>query len=114
MEARAQQSYLGKIKELEDSLNKTQENLQALQKTKAGPQNTILTAEQQGEIEKFRKKAAETRRDLKQLRKNLRVETDMLEFWTKVFNIGLVPLLVALAGIVLAIGRRRRQMSAAA
>ncbi len=113
MEARAQQSYLGKIKELEDSLNKTQENLQALQKAKGGPQSTILTAEQQGEIENFRKKAAETRRDLKVLRKNLRVETDNLELWTKVFNIGLVPLLVALAGIVLALGRRRRERAAA-
>jgi hypothetical protein len=46
---------------------------------------------------------------LKQLRKNLRVETDTLEFWTKVVNIGLVPLLVAIAGLLLALGRRRRQ-----
>ena len=90
------------------------ENLQALQKGKGGPTSTILTAEQQGELENFRKKAAETRRDLKELRKNLRVETDALEFWTKVFNIGLVPLLVALAGIVLALGRRRRQAARAA
>ncbi len=109
MEERAQQSYLGKIKELEDNLNKTQENLQALQKSKGGPQSTILTAEQQVELENFRKKAAETRRDLKELRKNLRVDSDKLEFWTKVFNIGLVPLLVALAGLVLAFGRRRQQ-----
>jgi ABC-type uncharacterized transport system involved in gliding motility auxiliary subunit len=114
MEDRAQQSYLGKIKELEDSLNQTQEKLQGLQKSKGGPQSTILTSEQQVELENFRKKAAETRRDLKELRKNLRVETDALEFWTKVFNIGLVPLLVALAGIILAIGRRRRQRAATA
>jgi ABC-type uncharacterized transport system involved in gliding motility auxiliary subunit len=114
MEDRAQQSYLGKIKELEDNLNKTQENLQALQKGKGGAAGTVMTAEQQGELENFRKKAAETRRELKELRKNLRVETDLLEFWTKVFNIGLVPLLVALAGIVLAIGRVRRQRAAVA
>jgi SMC interacting uncharacterized protein involved in chromosome segregation len=114
MEDRAQQSYLGKIKELEDSLNQTQEKLQSLQKARSGPQSTILTAEQQVEIENFRKKAAESRRDLKELRKNLRVETDTLEFWTKVFNIGLVPFLVALAGIILALSRRRRQKAAAA
>jgi ABC-type uncharacterized transport system involved in gliding motility auxiliary subunit len=114
MEDRAQQSYLGKIKELEDELNKTQENLQALQKGKGGAQGTILTAEQQGELENFRKKAAETRRDLKELRKNLRVDTDRLEFVTKVLNIGLVPLLVALAGLVLALGRRRRIAARAA
>ena len=114
MEERAQQSYLGKIKELEDNLNKTQENLQALQKSKGGPQSTILTAEQQVELENFRKKAAETRRDLKELRKNLRVDSDKLEFWTKVFNIGLVPLLVALAGLVLAFGRRRQERATVA
>ncbi len=43
MEARAQQQYLGKIKELEDSLNQTQENLQKLQKSKAGVTSSILT-----------------------------------------------------------------------
>jgi gliding motility-associatede transport system auxiliary component len=112
MEDRAQQSYLGRIKELEDSLNQTQEKLQALQKSKSGPQSTILTAEQQAEIENFRKGAADARRDLKELRKNLRVETDTLQFWTKVFNIGLVPLLVALAGIVLALRGRRQQRAA--
>jgi len=108
MEARAQQQYLGKIKELEDSLNQTQEKLQAIQKSKGGVTSSILTAEQQVELENFRKRALETRRVLKDLRKNLRVESDALEFWTKVVNIGLVPLLVALAGLVLALGKRRR------
>jgi len=111
MEAQAQQQYLGKIKELEDSLNATQEKLQALQRTRGGAASTILTPEQQAELENFRKKAIETRRDLKELRKNLRVETDALEFWTKVVNIGLVPLLVALAGLALALVKRRRLKS---
>jgi ABC-type uncharacterized transport system involved in gliding motility auxiliary subunit len=108
IEAQAQQQYLGKIKELEDNLNQTQENLQKLQKGKGGATSTaILTSEQQAELDNFRKKAVETRRDLKELRKNLRVETDALEFWTKVINIGLVPLLVALTGLALALRRRR-------
>ena len=62
MESRAQQQYLGKIKELEDSVNQTQEKLQALQKGKPGAgTSAILTAEQQTEIDNFRKKAAESR-----------------------------------------------------
>jgi uncharacterized protein (DUF342 family) len=108
MEAQAQQQYLGKIKALEDNLNQTQEKLQALQKGKAGATSSILTPEQQAELDNFRKRAIETRRDLKELRKNLRVETDTLEFWTKVVNIGLVPLLVAIAGLALALARRHR------
>jgi len=108
MEAQAQQQYLGKIKELEDSLNQTQENLQKLQKSKAGVTSSILTPEQQAELDNFRKKAAEARLALKELRKRLRVETDTLEFWTKVVNIALVPLLVALAGLGLALVRRQK------
>ncbi|OGA25259.1 MAG: hypothetical protein A3I02_16825 [Betaproteobacteria bacterium RIFCSPLOWO2_02_FULL_67_26] len=113
MEAQAQQQYLGKIKALEDSLNQSQEKLQALQKGKPGATGAILTAEQQAELDNFRKRAIETRRDLKDLRKNLRVETDALAFLTKVINIGLVPLLVAIAGLVLALARRRRMRAAA-
>jgi ABC-type uncharacterized transport system involved in gliding motility auxiliary subunit len=108
MEAHAQQQYLGKIKELEDSLNQTQEKLQSLQKARGNASAAILTAEQQTELENFRKKAVETRLELKDLRKNLRVETDRLELWTKAINIALIPLLVALAGLVLGLARRRR------
>ena len=64
--------------------------------------------EQQSEVENFKKKAIETRRDLKELRKNLRVESESLQFWTKVINIAVVPLLVVLLGVGLAMARRRR------
>jgi len=108
MESRAQQTYLGKIKELEDSLNQTQDKLAALQKGRTGAQSAILTPEQQKEVDNFRKKAADTKRDLKELRKHLRAESEALQFWTKLVNIGLVPLLVALFGLGLALARRRR------
>jgi ABC-type uncharacterized transport system involved in gliding motility auxiliary subunit len=114
MEASAQQQYLGKIKELEDSLNQTQEKLKDIQRAKGGITSSILSAEQQVELDNFRKTAVETRRVLKDLRKNLRVETDKLQFWTKVINIALVPLLVAIAGIALALVKRRRLRAAQA
>jgi ABC-type uncharacterized transport system involved in gliding motility auxiliary subunit len=108
MEARAQQAYLSRIKELEDSLNETQEKLKTLQKTREGPQAAILTPEQQAEIENFRRIAVDTRRDLKELRRNLRAETESLELTTKVINIALMPLLVTFAGLSLAFVKRRR------
>jgi ABC-type uncharacterized transport system involved in gliding motility auxiliary subunit len=108
MEARAQQAYLGKIKELEDDLNKTQENLKALQK-QAGGQSTVLTPQQQTEIDNFKKRTIDTRQELKALRRDLRLESDALQFWTKVVNIGAMPLLVAVVGLALAISRRRRR-----
>jgi ABC-type uncharacterized transport system involved in gliding motility auxiliary subunit len=106
MEARAAQSYVGKLKELEDSLQQTQEKLQALQRT--GPGTAILTAEQQTEVENFKKRAAETRIELKEVRRELRADSEALQFWTKVANIVLMPLLVALIGIAYAIFRRKK------
>jgi ABC-type uncharacterized transport system involved in gliding motility auxiliary subunit len=108
MEARAQQAYLGKIKELEDNLGQTQEKLNALQKGRGQGAGAILSAAQQSELENFRRKAAETRLALKEVRRELRSDSEALQFWTKVANIALTPLLVALAGIGLAILRRRR------
>ena len=108
MEAEAQQAYLGKIKQLEDSLQQTQEKLQALQKGQGGAQGQIMSPEQQTEIENFRKKAVETRQELKELRKDLRTDTENLMFWTKLLNIALVPVLVALLGLGLAITKRRK------
>ena len=110
MEAEASQAYLGKIKSLEDSLQETRQKLESLQKTKvpAGG-SAILSPEQQAEVENFRKRAADTRRELKEVRRELRSETEALEFWTKVFNIAAMPLVVALAGIAIAIVRRRRR-----
>jgi hypothetical protein len=117
MEAQAQQVYLGKIKTLEDGLNATTEKLQALQKGRgaaagAAKAPTVLTPEQQLEIERFRKQSNETRKELKSLRKNLRVDSDRLELWTKVINIGLIPLLVAILGLGFALSKRRKLRAA--
>jgi ABC-type uncharacterized transport system involved in gliding motility auxiliary subunit len=116
MEAQAQAQYFGKIKELEDELQKTTENLQKLQKSQgAGAKGAqILSPEQQAELESFRKKVAETRRELKDLRKNLRQDSERLVFLTKVANIALMPILVALLGIAIALLRRRQQAKALA
>ena len=111
MEAAAQAQYFGKIKELEDELQKTTENMQKLQKSSgAGAKAAqILSPEQQAELDSFRKKVAQTRTALKDLRKNLRQDSERLVFLTKVANIALMPLLVALAGLLVALLRRRRQ-----
>jgi len=116
MEAQAQAQYFGKIKELEDELQKTTENLQKLQKSSgAGAKGgQILSPEQQAELESFRAKVAETRKTLKDLRKNLRQDSERLVFLTKVANIALMPLLVALLGIGIALLRRRQQARATA
>jgi ABC-type uncharacterized transport system involved in gliding motility auxiliary subunit len=112
LEAEAQKQYFGKIKSLEDELQRTTAKMQELQKAQggagAGKSAQILTPEQQSELERFRKTVAETRLALKEVRKNLRQDAEQLVFWTKVANIALMPLLVALVGVVVIIVRRRQ------
>jgi gliding motility-associatede transport system auxiliary component len=108
LEAEAQKQYFGKIRGLEDELQKTTAKLQELQKAQGGKSAQILSPEQQAELERFRKTVAETRLALKEVRKTLRQDAEALVFWTKVANIALMPLLVALIGLLVALLRRAR------
>ncbi len=110
LEAEAQKQYFGKIQSLEEELQKTQAKLQELQRSQGatGKSGQLLTPEQQAEIERFRKTAAQARLELKEVRRNLRHDAESLVFFTKVVNIALMPLLVALAGLAVALVRRRR------
>jgi len=108
LEAEAQKQYFGQIQALEEDLQKTTERLQELQKQGGGGKGEILSPEQQAEIERFRKTVAERRIALKEVRKNLRQDAESLVFLTKVANIALMPLLIALVGLTVALIRRRR------
>jgi hypothetical protein len=115
METRAQQAYTEKIKDIQDSLQTTQEKLQALQKTAPAPGAAagaaILTKEQQAEVDRFRKVAAEKRRELKEVRKDLRADSEALQFWIKVLNIALIPALLVVLAIGLMMYRRRGKVA---
>lgn len=112
IEAKAQEAYLGKIKELEDDLQETQKKLEDIQKRRGDLEEkgapVVLTPEQQAEVDAFRKRAVETRSELKDLRRNLRQDVESLQFWTKVVNIGAMPLLIVLLGAGIALARRRQ------
>jgi ABC-type uncharacterized transport system involved in gliding motility auxiliary subunit len=108
LEAEAQKEYFGKIRGLEEELQKTTARLQELQKSQGAKAGQLMSSEQQAELERFRKQVAETRLALKEVRKNLRQDAEALVFWTKVANIALMPLLVALIGLLVALLRRTR------
>jgi ABC-type uncharacterized transport system involved in gliding motility auxiliary subunit len=109
MEAKAGREWEDKVKELEARRDETERKISELQTAKAGnDQKFILSPEQQKELENYQKTVADANKDLRLTQKKLRKETDSLEFWTKVMNIGTMPVLVAATGIVLAIYKRKR------
>ncbi|MBQ9430184.1 MAG: Gldg family protein [Kiritimatiellae bacterium] len=106
LEAKALGKWQKKESELEAALQETQQRLQELQKQKSGNERALLSKEQQEEIAQFRKTQANTRKQLKNVRKELTSEIDRLGTVLKVINIMLVPLLVIVFGIVRGLRRR--------
>jgi gliding motility-associatede transport system auxiliary component len=109
MQAKAEENYQSKIKQLEDSLQDTRQKLNDLQKTKdQSQQRFILSPEQQAEVEKFRKQEASVNVQLKQEKKKLTHDINSLENTLKWSNIIVMPAVVALSGICLAVFKRKR------
>jgi len=108
LEAKALAKWQKKQEELEAALQETQQRLMALQKQKSGNERLILSKEQQDEIVQFRKTQADTRRQLKNVRKELTADIDSLGLTLKVLNITLVPILVIAFGLFRGFSRRRR------
>jgi gliding motility-associatede transport system auxiliary component len=109
MEAAAEASGEAKIAALQQSLQQTQERLSELQQQKKDAnQRYILSPEQQTEIENFRKQEADVSRELRQAQKDLRKQVVSLETHVEWINILAMPLAVTLAGIGIAVFKRRR------
>jgi ABC-type uncharacterized transport system involved in gliding motility auxiliary subunit len=111
MQAAAEAVHQNKIKEIEASAAEAQAKLTELQRTKTGDtgQRFILSPEQQQEIANFNKKKAEANSELRLERKKLRADVDSLETRIKWANIAGMPFLVIVAGVALAINRRKKQ-----
>ena len=107
LEAEAIRKYQDKESALREELEKTQERLNALQREKKGGERFVLSREQQDEIAKFRKSQADTRRQLKNVRKELTAGIDSLGLTLKTVNIALVPALVILLGLFRGLKRRK-------
>nr|VFK66745.1 MAG: ABC-type uncharacterized transport system involved in gliding motility, auxiliary component [Candidatus Kentron sp. UNK]VFK72199.1 MAG: ABC-type uncharacterized transport system involved in gliding motility, auxiliary component [Candidatus Kentron sp. UNK] len=103
-----------KEKELLDKLRQTERKLVELERGKQGDGALVLSMAQQREIERFRDEKLDIRKALRDVRHKLRKNIERLEDWLKFINIGLVPILIGIGGMLAAIYRGRRKIKNAA
>ncbi|MEE8544879.1 MAG: ABC transporter, partial [Alphaproteobacteria bacterium] len=111
----AEQRYLAREKELQETLEETEKKLAELQsKASGGGASAILSAEEAQTIESFRQDLVATRKELRGVQHDLRKDIESLETWLKFLNIGAVPLAVFVVAIALALVRHQRRKASAA
>ena len=111
MERDAQKRWQQEELSLTAKLQETQARLRELESVKSKDQQYILSPEQKAEIEKFRNEQFQTQQQLKQVRKNLRRDIEVLGLKIKVLNIALMPALVAVFGLFRGWHRRKQAAS---
>ena len=100
--------------ELTERLDATEERLVDLEDRKQGDDAMILSEAQQDELSRFRDERLRIRKELRDVRRELRQDIDQLERSLKFANIGLMPLLIALTGLLAGLWRlnqRRRSQT---
>ena len=106
----AEARYRQKEQVLQQRLKDTERKIQDLQKRKEDQTTIILSPEQQAALEGFRQELVATRKALRNVQHELQKNIDSLEAVVKFMNIGLMPLVIAVGGVVLgAWNMRRRQ-----
>ena len=70
---------------------------------------TVLSDEQQAELQRFMDQRIQIRSDLRQVRHDLDRDIEALGTRLKAVNIGLVPLLVVIAALLFSHQRRKRR-----
>ena len=108
LQAKAEKEFQGKIVQLEEELRTVQMQIDELQRKRKPGEQELLSSEQRKVLADFRRKEVEARKELKQVRRQLRREIDSLENTLIFINIALMPILVVAAGITVAAVKRRR------
>jgi ABC-type uncharacterized transport system involved in gliding motility auxiliary subunit len=98
-----------KALELQAELQQTETKLTELQSKRNDQSSLMLSPEQEAELKRFVAEKARVRKQLRETQRGLDVDINRLESWLKVINIGIAPLLVAVAGVIILSLRRRRR-----
>ncbi len=103
-----EEGLTAKLKDLQEKLAKVE--------TKGGegggPATVLLSEKDKQAIDSFRGEMLNVRRELREVKADLRRDIDGLSWWLHFFNIAFVPLLIGAGGLAVAYLNRRRRPSA--
>jgi ABC-type uncharacterized transport system involved in gliding motility auxiliary subunit len=102
-----------KATELQTELQQTESKLTELQSKRNDQSSIMLSPEQEDELKRFTAEKTRVRKELRETQRGLDVDINRLGSRLKVINIGLAPLAVAIAGVIILSMRRRRRTAAA-
>ena len=108
MRQEADDKFRAKEQELLASIQTIEQNIQQLQQEEQAT-GVLHTAQQQQEIDNFRVRMLDTRRDLRGVQRSLRTDVETLESRIRVVNIWAVPIVIAIVAVLLALVRRMRR-----
>ena len=107
----AERDFRAKEQELIAQLHETERRLVELEEGSQGNDAMIITDAQREELVRFRQERVRIGKELREVRRQLRADIERLESWLKFANIGLVPILIGLTGLVAGLVQIRRRRS---
>ena len=112
LKQQAERAFRAKEQELIAQLEETERRLVELEESNQGNDTLILTDAQRDELVGFRQERGRIRKELREVRRQLRADIEALESWLKFANIGLVPILIGLTGVLAGLVQLRRRRGA--
>jgi ABC-type uncharacterized transport system involved in gliding motility auxiliary subunit len=105
----AEKAFRSKEERLQQELEETERKLTELQAAKSDTELTVMSAEQQAEIQRFVDRKLQIRRELRQVQHDLQRDINQLGTRLKLLNIGLIPAAVMIFALVYGYRTRKRQ-----
>lgn len=109
----AERNLLATEQRLEAELEEAERRLTELQQARGDTDLSVLTPEQEAELDRFMDQRIEIRQRLRQVRRDLDRDIEALGTRVKAVNIALMPVLVTILALVLAWRRKRNARLAA-
>ena len=103
-----EEGLVAKLKDLQEKLAK----VETRGGEGGGPATVLLSDKDKQSIEQFRSEMITVRRELRDVKADLRRDIDRLAWWLNFFNIAFVPLLIGAGGLAYAFWRRRSTAAA--